>query len=172
MTTPQRVAAVLLFLLSLSLALSSCGSGGSTRGVVSATYTPAGPTLIPTLTPLPTVGEGPLSCAAPSVLPFPMITYSPTDAQGNFVDTQLQGSMSFKADGSFNRAGSRGCYRIAQQQLIFTDQVNTFNACVLRDQVGAYHWAYDGTLLSFSLVNDPCDQRVTALTQYKWKFMP
>jgi hypothetical protein len=172
MTTPPRAAAALLFLLSLAVALSSCGSGGSTSIAVSATYTPAHPTLTPTLTPLPTVGEGPLTCAAPSVLPFPMITYSPTDAQGNFVDSQLQGSMSFKADGSFNRAGTRGCYRIAQQQMMFTDQVNTFNACILRDQVGAYQWTYDGTLLSFTLVNDGCDQRVTTLTQYKWKFMP
>jgi hypothetical protein len=169
MTTSQRIVAPFVMLLGLVLLLSGCGAGSSTSPTARATIPPSGPTLTPTLTPLPTVGEGPLTCTAPATPPFPMITYSPIDAQGKLADNQ--GTMSFKADGSFNRAGSRGCYLVDRQRMTFIDQVNTFNACILREQVGAYGWAYDGTVLSFTLVNDGCDSRAASLTPYKWKFV-
>jgi hypothetical protein len=99
-------------------------------------------------------------------------TYSPTDAQGNIDDSGQQGPITFKADGSFNRAGTRGCFAIIQQQIVFTDQANTFNACSVNLQTGAYRWAYDGTLLSFTPVNDPCSARADIFNHYKWKRQP
>jgi hypothetical protein len=77
--------------------------------------------------------------------------------------------MEFHADGSFNRAGTRGCYTLNQQQIVLIDDVNTFQACELSAQVGLYTWAFDGTFLSFIRVNDDCLVRSRPLTNFKWK---
>jgi hypothetical protein len=52
------------------------------------------------------------------------------------------------------------------------DDVNTINACPLAAQTGLYTWAFDGTLLSFTVVNDDCPERSQTLTTYKWKRQP
>jgi hypothetical protein len=88
------------------------------------------------------------------------------------VDTSQQGPITFKSDGSFNRAGTQGCFVLVHQHIIFTDQVNRFNACSLHVQTGDYLWAYDGSLLSFTPVNDPCIARADIFNKYKWRVLP
>ncbi len=167
---------LLALLLGLTLLLAGCSSGSGSSPTAQATTAPTATialpptaTLPPTVTPLPTVGKGPLACTAPATLPFPLGDYYPADAQGNLDQTGTQGPMTLKADGSFNRAGTLGCFAIIQQQIIFTDDVQSFNACLLYSQVGAYIWNYAGRLLSLTLVNDPCAVRNIPLTKFKWK---
>lgn len=166
---PRRRTHSILFFISLFLifVVSGCGGGGASPSPAKASTAPS-PTSTPAITPLPTVGAGPLTCTAPTTPPFPPGDYTPTDAQGNLVDTSVQGPITFQADGNFNRTGTLGCFAIVQRQITFTDQVGSFNACTLSTQTGAYTWAFDGKLLSFTLVNDYCYDRSHALTHYKW----
>jgi len=133
---------------------------------------PATPTV--PITPLPTVGSGRLTCTAPTDAGFPSGSgaFYPIDQRGNAVDGQEQGSIAFHADGSFSRAGPRGCYTLNHQQIQVIDDVNTFQACELSAQVGLYTWAFDGTYLRFTRVNDDCLDRAHTLTNFRWKSVP
>jgi hypothetical protein len=164
---------LVVLLLSLILLLTGCGSGSSSPTTTRAPTATTIPT--PASTPLPTATRAPrvpLTCTAPSTPGFPAGSYFPIDAQGNFADTQLQGPVTFNADGSLNRAGEKGCYALSQQQITFTDDFTGYFPCPQTAQTGVYTWAFDGKVLSFALVNDGCSDRIHTLTAYRWEQQP
>jgi len=178
MSRYRNPVALVVILLSCLLLITGCDSSASispptNRATSTTPTTTIGPTA-PATTPLPTVGSGRLTCTAPTGAGFPKGSnaFNPTDQAGNIVDTGQQGPIEFHADGSFNRAGTRGCYILNSQQIVMIDDVNTINACLLATQTGLYTWAFDGTLLSFTLVNDDCFSRSHTLTSFKWKRQP
>ena len=176
MSRYRNPVALFVILLNCVLLITGCSSSASPPITQAATTTPA-TTIAPTApatTPLPTVGSGRLTCTAPTGAGFPKGSnaFSPTDQAGNILDTALQGPIEFHADGSFNRAGTRGCYILNSHQIVMIDDVNTINACPLATQTGLYTWAFDGTLLSFTVVNDDCAVRSQTLTSFKWKWQP
>jgi hypothetical protein len=181
MSRSRRPIVLIVLVLNAVFLMTGCGSGASTPPPVAQAPT-ATTALAPTApaptasapTPLPTVGRGPLTCTAPTGSGFPKGGggFYATDQSGRFVDSSLQGPTGFSADGSFNRAGTLGCYTLDHQQIVMIDEVGTFQACPLVVQTGLYTWGFDGTLLSFTRVNDACSARFHALTTYKWKRQP
>jgi hypothetical protein len=176
MSRYRNPVALVVILLTCVLLITGCDSSASTPTTQALTTTPT-TTIAPTApatTPLPTVGSGRLTCTAPTGAGFPKGSDAlyPTDQAGNIENTEQQGPIEFHADGSFNRAGTRGCYNLNAQQIVMIDDVNTFQACELSTQTGLYTWAFDGTLLSFTRENDDCLFRSHTLTSFKWKRQP
>ena len=174
----RNTAALVVILLNCVLLITGCDSIASMPPPTTQATTTTPPTTIaptaPATTPLPTVGSGRLTCTAPTGAGFPKGSgaFDPTDQAGNILDTGQQGPIEFHADGSFNRAGTRGCFTLNSHQIVMIDDVNTINACSLVMQTGLYTWAFDGTLLSFTVVNDDCADRSHTLTSFKWKRQP
>lgn len=175
MATFRRTPILVVLLLSLLLVATGCGSGSSSPNITQAPTATTIPT--PANTPLPSATSAPkvpLTCTAPSTLGFTAGTYFPIDSQGNFVDTSgtLWGPLTLNADGSLNRAGEKGCYALSQQQITFTDDFTGHFPCPQTAQTGVYTWAFDGKILSFTLVNDDCHNRADFFTKYRWETHP
>ena len=174
MSRYRNTVALVVILLNCVLLITGCDSSASMPPPTTTTPTTTIAPTAPATTPLPTVGSGRLTCTAPTGAGFPKGSgaFDPTDQAGNILDTGQQGPIEFHADGSFNRAGTRGCFTLNSHQIVMIDDVNTINACPLVMQTGLYTWAFDGTLLSFTLVNDDCSDRSHTLTSFKWKRQP
>ncbi|MBL7202013.1 MAG: hypothetical protein ISS56_17885 [Anaerolineae bacterium] len=106
-------------------------------------------------------------CGLPAETPTP-IPPTPSGASafptGTFAMEDLNGKwlMDLKQDGSFTLTLNgtpmvqRGAYTVVEDQITISDDSAP---CVGNDGPGTYRWTYDGRVLTWKVVQDPCPKR-------------
>jgi hypothetical protein len=62
-----------------------------------------------------------------------------------------------------------GSYSVKAGQLRFTDQTGPWACSRAGEQSGTYAWKYENAVLTFSKVEDKCEDRVRSLVNLAWK---
>ena len=151
---------LLMLLLGLMLLLTGCGSSASGSTAQATATTPATATPQAAATPQPTPTDFPAppnaNCALVAPGAFPFGVYK--DTSGNWIE--------FKPNGQhYDNGAFLACYVVRQQHIEFFDKIICGDTAT---QYGDYIWAFDGTTLRFTLVNDGCSPRANGLANTTW----
>jgi len=117
------------------------------------------------------VGCGPSATQSPPT-PAPTVTTALAFPMGTFTKASL--TWEFKADGTYVLESHtqamdlnvNGTYTVTGDQMVIQDN---YHPC--KDVVGTYAWAYDGEVLSITVVNDKCRERGN-MGWGKWRKKP
>lgn len=99
----------------------------------------------------PAAAPGQLPTPGPATSPFPLGTFTKDEEDPLGGHTNI-----FQADGSYiyqgHGRGATGTYSVTGDQIVFKD-----NYC--GSVLGRYTWSFDGSVLSFRMLDDTCAAR-------------
>jgi 7,8-dihydropterin-6-yl-methyl-4-(beta-D-ribofuranosyl)aminobenzene 5'-phosphate synthase len=126
---------------------------------------PTAPPPAPTATPVPPTAVPPTATAAPLTFPYGAFDVKPYDGVYNKVSVPKAITYVFKADGAYTTSGhgfalGSGTLTVKGDQITLVGKFLD-GSC---PEEGKYTWTSDGKKLSFTAVQDPCDDRRIGLT--------